>query len=71
MMELVKENLLSRKQLAHQLGVCETTVHNLIKQGAIPSYKFGMETDKRKFRRYLFSEVLEALKVPKKETHSK
>lgn len=60
--EAQKDEPLTRKQVAQQLGVCEGTVHNLVKSGQLhPSY-VGRSV------RYSQQEVTELLKSRNKQS---
>jgi excisionase family DNA binding protein len=58
-MPAISEKLLTKQAIARQIGCSPRTVDNLVKQGLIPSIKV------RRLRRYLWSEVAEAIREAK------
>ncbi len=52
------ENIMTRKQIAHELDVSEKTVSRLFKQGRLPgAYKLGGETSAIRMKRADLSRV--------------
>ena len=53
--------LLTKKELAKRLKVCERTIENMCNEGTIPRIVFGRSV------RFKWSDVLAALETPKNE----